>query len=115
MSRAVVSSTSQPIFPVRMQALTTSVVRGEKLYVRRCAKCHDPAAIAPSAMTFPRVVGGRPQSLEGFLEGHQSLRHPLAWDGAATADVIAYLISRVAGRPIGLQTYQASKEVREGS
>jgi len=103
-------SAGQPVFPTRMQQLATSVVRGERLYSRRCGQCHNPATVAPSVTTFPRVVGGRAESLEGFLARHQLVGQPLAWDGAAMADVIAYLMSHLAGRPVGLQTKRALQE-----
>ena len=103
-------SAGQPVFPTRMQQLATSVVRGERLYTRRCGQCHNPATVAPSVTTFPRVVGGRAESLEGFLARHQLVGQPLAWDGAAMADVIAYLMSHLAGRPVGLQTKRALQE-----
>jgi mono/diheme cytochrome c family protein len=108
-------SAGQPVFPVRMQALAASVVRGERAYARSCGQCHNPAAVAASVRTFPRVVKGRAESLEGFIERHQPLQPPLAWDGQATADIMAYLMSQVAGRPIGHHTYRASTEGKEGS
>jgi len=108
-------SAGQPVFPVRMQALTASVVRGEGLYARICGQCHKPAAAAASVRAFPRVVKGRAESLEGFIERHQSLGQQLSWDGQATADIMAYLMSQAAGRPIGHYTYRASTEGKEGS
>ena len=108
-------SDGQPVFPSRMQALAASVVRGERLYARTCVQCHNAKAVAPSITAFPRVVNGRAESLEGFFEHHHSLKRPLAWDGAAMADVIAYLMSRMAGHPVGLHQYHASKEAKEGS
>lgn len=108
-------SAGQPVFPARMQALAASVVRGERLYARRCGQCHKPAAAPISVTAFPRVVEGRAESLEWFIERHQPLQPPLAWDGQATADVIAYLMSQVAGRPVGHHTYQVSTEGKEGS
>ena len=108
-------SAGQPVFPTRMQALAGSVVRGERAYARSCSQCHNPFDLAPSATAFPRAEGGRPASLELFLEGHRPLQPSLAWDGQATADIIAYLMSLAAGRPIGHHTYQASTEGKEGS
>ena len=108
-------SAGQPVFPTRMQALAGSVVRGEQAYARSCSQCHNPFDLAPSATAFPRAEGGRPESLELFLEGHRPLQPPLAWDGQATADLIAYLMSQAAGRPIGHHTYRASTEGKEGS
>jgi mono/diheme cytochrome c family protein len=108
-------SAGQPVFPVRMQALATSVARGEQVYTRSCGHCHKSFDLAPSATTFPRTEGGRPASLELFLEGHRPLQPSLAWDGQATADIMAYLMSQAAGQPIGLHTYRASTEGKEGS
>ena len=103
-------SAGQPVFPTRMQQLATSVVRGERHYTRRCGRCHNAAAVAPSVTAFPRVVDGRAESLEGFLARHQLVGQPLAWDGAAMADVIAYLMSHLTGRPVGLQTTHTPQE-----
>ena len=108
-------SAGQPVFPVRMQALAGSVLRGKHLYASRCGHCHKSFDLAPSATAFPRAEGGRPASLELFLEGHRPLQPPLAWDGQATADIMAYLTSQAAGQPIGLHTYHASQEAKEGS
>jgi cytochrome c553 len=103
-------SIGQPVFPNRMRELAASVARGERLYAERCAHCHDEAAVAPSITRFPRVVDGRAESLESFLQGHQTVGQPLAWDDRAMAEIIAYLVSQIAGRPAGLETYQALKE-----
>jgi mono/diheme cytochrome c family protein len=108
-------SAGQPVFAARMQALAGSVLRGKHLYASRCGHCHKSFDLAPSATAFPRAEGQRPKSLEVFLEGHQPLQPSLAWDGQATADIIAYLMSLAAGRPIGHHTYQASTEEKEGS
>jgi mono/diheme cytochrome c family protein len=108
-------SAGQPVFPARMRELAASVVRGERLYARSCGHCHKSFDLAPSATAFPRAEGGHPKSLELFLEGHQPLQPSLAWDGQATADIMAYLMSQAAGRPIGHHTYQASTEGKEGS
>jgi mono/diheme cytochrome c family protein len=108
-------SAGQPVFAARMQALAGSVVRGERAYARSCSQCHNPFDLAPSATVFPRAEGGRAESLEGFIERHQPLQPPLAWDGQATADIMAYLMSQAAGRPIGHHTYRASTEAKEGS
>ena len=98
-----------------MQKLAASVGRGEGLYASRCGQCHQASTVPPSVTTFPRVVGGRAESLEGFLERHQSLGRRLTWGGPAMADLMAYLASQVAGRPVGLPTYHASQEAKEGS
>lgn len=108
-------SNGQPVFSARMEELAASVVRGERLYTSRCGQCHRASTVAPSVTAFPRVVRGRAESLEGFLERHQSLGRRLAWDGPAMADLMAYLASQVAGRPVGLPTYQASQEAKEGA
>jgi len=103
-------SAGQPVFPTRMQALAASVVRGEGLYARICGQCHKPAAAAALVRAFPHVVEGRAESLERFIERHHSLGQHLSWGGQATADLIAYLMSQVAGSPVGLQTKHATKE-----
>jgi mono/diheme cytochrome c family protein len=108
-------SAGQPVFPTRMHALAASVVRGERAYARSCGHCHKSFDLAPSATAFPRAEGGRPASLELFLEGHRPLQPSLAWDGQATADIMAYLMSQAAGRPIGHHTYRASIEAKEES
>jgi len=108
-------SDGQPIFPARMEQLAVSVGRGGRLYANRCGQCHHASTVAPSLTAFPRVVSGRVESLEGFLERHQSLGHSLTWDGPAIGDLMAYLASQMAGRPVGLPTYRASQEAREGS
>jgi len=108
-------SAGQPVFSTRIQTLAESVLRGERLYTARCGHCHQVGAVAPSITAFPRVGEGRAESLERFIERHQSLDQHLSWDGQATADVIAYLMSQVAGRPVGLEAHQASKEAKEGS
>jgi mono/diheme cytochrome c family protein len=81
----------QPVFAARLRALDESVARGRRLYARRCAACHAPAALAPILAGFPRLRGGRAESLEGFLEDHARPAPALAWDSPAMADVIAYL------------------------
>ncbi len=102
-------SAGQPVFPTRMQELAASVRRGERLYARRCSHCHDPVATAPSVTAFPRTLNGRPESIESFLERHRTSGQPLAWDEQAMADLIAYLMSHLAGRPVGLQPEHATK------
>jgi cytochrome c553 len=87
----------QPVFEGRLQALAESVARGERLYARRCESCHDPGAVAPAALLFPRAVNGQVESLERFLGHHR----PELADGQPSADVIAFLMSRLAGRPVG--------------
>ena len=91
----------QPVFDGRLQALAESVGRGEWLYARRCQSCHDPGAVAPAALRFPRAANGQVESLEGFLGRHRPERPSPGRDGQPTADVIAFLMSRLAGRPVG--------------
>ena len=91
----------QPVFEGRLRALAESVWRGERLYARGCEGCHDPGAVAPAALLFPRAVNGQVESLERFLGRHPRGLPPLGWDGQPTADIVAFLISRRDGRPIG--------------
>ncbi len=91
----------QPAFEARLRALAASVVRGRTLYARRCGSCHDAAAVAPAAFGFPRVVDRRAESLERFLEGHRPIGRPLGWDSPATADLITFLVSILAGPRVG--------------
>ncbi len=102
-------SAGQPVFPTRMQALAASVRCGERLYARRCDHCHKAVAVAPSVTAFPGPLNGRAESIESFLERHRPSGQPLAWDGQAMADLIAYLMSRLTGRPVGFQTEYATK------
>lgn len=95
-------SVGQPVFPDRMRALAASADRGSRVFARRCLRCHAAADIAPAATAFPRVVGGRVETLESFLEGHSASSQALPWDSPATADLVAYLVSWVKGLPIGL-------------
>jgi mono/diheme cytochrome c family protein len=107
-------SAGQPTFPARMRALAESVHRGERLFARRCVRCHEPADIAPTIGTFPRLSENGSVSAELFLERHLSLRR-LSWDGGPVADVIAYLMSNVVNRPIGYRLYDGSVHAKEGS
>ena len=91
----------QPVFEGRLRALDESIRRGEGLYARRCQSCHDPGAVAPAALRFPRAVNGRVESLERFLGRHRPDLPSLGRDAQPTADVIAFLMSRLAGRPVG--------------
>ncbi len=90
-------ATGQPVFETRLRALAASVARGRTLYAQRCRGCHDAQAAAPAALAFPRVVGNRHESLERFLEGHRPIGQRLRWDSPATADLIAFLVSMLAG------------------
>ena len=91
----------QPTFEGRLRALDESVGRGERLFARRCHSCHAPRAVARAALLFPRVAAGQVESLERFLGRHRSESSPLGWDGQPTADIIAFLMSTLAGQPIG--------------
>lgn len=103
-------SPGQPVFPGRLRALAASVGRGRGLYAVRCADCHDPAQVAPAIGRFPRMIGDRPRSLEDFIAGHRPRGVTLTWDGQATADLIAFLASQVAGRPLAPLMRHAGKE-----
>ena len=92
---------SRPVFEGRLRALAESVGRGERLYARRCRSCHAPGAVAPAALLFPRAVNGQAESLEGFLGRHRRDFPPLEQDSRSAVDVIAFLMSRLVGRPIG--------------
>ncbi len=83
-------SAGQPVFPQRLQALVASVKRGRALFARRCDACHRAGEAARALTAFPRVVDGRVESLEEFVERHRG-EGPPAWDSQATADLIAYL------------------------
>jgi hypothetical protein len=92
---------SEPMFEGRLGTLAESVGRGERLFARRCRSCHTPAAVARAAFHFPRAVAGRLESLERFLGRHRSEVSPLGWDDQPTADIIAFLMSRLVGQPVG--------------
>ena len=83
-------SAGQAVFPQRLQALAASVERGRTLYARRCHACHRAGDVVGTLAGFPRVVGGRIESLEEYVELHSG-EPLLAWNGQATADLIAYL------------------------
>jgi cytochrome c553 len=91
----------QPAFAGRLRGLAESVGRGERLFARRCHSCHAPPAVARAALLFPRTAGGQLESLERFLGRHRSERSSLGWDGQPTADIIAFLMSTLAGQPLG--------------
>jgi hypothetical protein len=91
----------QPAFETRLRALDESVGRGERLVGRRCRSCHGLEAITRAALAVPRTVDGQVESLERFLGRHRPERPPLAWDSQPTADIIAFLMSRRAGQPVG--------------
>lgn len=91
----------QPAFEGRLRALDESVGRGERLFACRCHSCHAPRAVARAALFFPRTAVGQVESLERFLGRHRSERSPLGWDGQPAADIIAFLMSTLAGQPVG--------------
>jgi cytochrome c553 len=91
----------EPVFESRIRALDESVGRGARLFARRCRTCHDPRAVTGVALLFPRTVDGRVESLEEFLGRHRPELPPLGWEGQSTADIIAFLMSRLAGQPVG--------------
>ena len=91
----------QPVFEGRLRALAESIGRGERLYARQCSSCHDDGGVAPAALLFPRAVNGQVASLEGFLGRHRPDLPSLGWDAQPTADIIAFLMSKLAGRQMG--------------
>jgi mono/diheme cytochrome c family protein len=88
----------RPVFEARMEALAESVARGERHYATRCARCHTLGAVAAAAGDLPRQIRVRAVPTEAFLERHGAGRPGVAWDSAAVADVMAYLVGRRAGR-----------------
>ncbi len=103
-------SPGQAVFPERLRLLEASVTRGASLFGARCGDCHRPAEVAPAVGMFPRMSQGRPQSLETFLVCHRSTGRPLDWEGQEVADIAAYLVSHLAGRPVGARMEHAQKE-----
>ena len=91
----------QPAFEDRLRALDESVGRGEQLFAGRCLSCHAPRAVAGATLLFLRTADGQVESLEGFLGRHRPERPPLGWDGQPTADIIAFLMSWLAGQLVG--------------
>jgi cytochrome c553 len=106
-------SVGQPVFPERIRRLEASVRRGASGFGTRCVVCHQSAAIASTARMFPRMSGGRPQSLETFLVSHRASDRPLDWAGQEMADLVAYLMSQAADRPRGTGTAQAEPASKE--
>src|SRR5207244_5512595 len=90
----------QPVFEGRLRALAESVARGERLYARWCRSCHDAGAVTPAALLFPAAGNGQVESLERFLGRHRPELPRLGSDGQPSTDVIAFLMSRLAGRPV---------------
>jgi mono/diheme cytochrome c family protein len=99
-------SPGQAVFPERIRQLDASVGRGASVFTSRCDSCHRSAEIAPAVLAFPRAS----QPLETFLAGHRPSSRPLDWAGQEVADVVAYLVSHLAGRPVGGRTEQARTE-----
>lgn len=93
-------SFGQPIFEGRMRQLKQSVKRGEATFALRCHRCHVARVVAPATSQFPRLIGNEPVPLESFLESHQPDVPALTWDGQDMADLVAYLMSRLAGQPL---------------
>jgi mono/diheme cytochrome c family protein len=83
-------SAGQAVFSQRLGALAASVERGRALYARRCHACHRVGDVARTLAAYPRVVGGRIESLEEYVELHGG-EPLLAWNSQATTDLIAYL------------------------
>lgn len=95
----------QPVFPRRLEALARSVARGRAVWATRCTGCHVESAVATAAADwFPRRRAGRAQSVEAFLEHHAGL----GWDSRETADLLAYLASRLHA----IETSEPPQEVR---
>lgn len=105
-------SPGQPVFPERIRQLESSVQRGRRLFGRRCAACHRVGVVAAALRSFPRLRDGHADSAESFLASHRARAKPLAWNGQAVADLVAYLTSTRAGQPVGLSPAVAAKENR---
>lgn len=103
-------SAGQPVFPERMARLAASVTRGERVYARRCESCHRVPEVAVRVLAFPRLREGRPEPVESFLEDHRPLTPRLRWDGQEVADLMAALMARIAGRPLGDPAIAGRKE-----
>lgn len=91
----------QPVFAERIAALAASVQRGDRLFGPQCGPCHRPAEVAARLRGFPRLRVGRAESVESFLETHHPTGPPLRWESQAAADLLAALVARLAGRPLG--------------
>jgi len=103
-------SPGQPVFPERIRQLEASAKRGAAVFSARCGSCHQAAAAASAAWMFPRTSRGEPQSLETFLVSHRPSGRPLDWAGREMADVVAHLVSHLAGRPVATRMEQVRKE-----
>jgi hypothetical protein len=75
---------------VEYRALAASVERGRALWAQRCDACHRADNVPRTLIAYPRVVRGRLESLEEFVERHGAEAR-LTWNSQATTDLIAYL------------------------
>jgi hypothetical protein len=80
-----------------MRALDASVERGRTRYRRHCVTCHDAAAVVPGAGGFLRTTG---EPAELYVERHRPADPPIAWDGLAMADLLAYLLAHRRGEAV---------------
>jgi cytochrome c553 len=80
-----------------MAALAVSVERGRHGFEVSCRSCHQLEGTAARILAFPRVTGERAESLEEFLEQHVAGAQTLIWDSAPMADLVAFLMSNLAG------------------
>lgn len=103
-------SVGQPVFPKRMARLAVSVTRGQRVYARRCESCHRVSEVAGRVLAFPRLREGQTESVESFLEDHHPRVPRLQWDGPEVADLMAALMARIAGRPLGDPAVAGRKE-----
>lgn len=102
-------SPDQPVFPERVNALSTSVSRGQMLFATRCAACHDAKPVASALLAFPRMRAHEPESFEGFIEYHSGPNAPIFWNSAESADLVAFLMRGLSGQPLRLKS-PCSKE-----
>jgi cytochrome c553 len=93
-------SVGQPIFEGRLRQLNQSVKRGEATFADRCRHCHAAQGVSPLIRKFPQIKGREAVPLESFLETHQPTVRALTWDGQDMADLVAYLMSQLAGQPL---------------
>jgi cytochrome c553 len=91
----------EPRFPRRLAALRASVARGAQGFAGRCGRCHAPVSVAPVAVRWWKLVRAGRGPAEVFLASHAPGPPPFTWDGAAMADLLAYLMMLEAGRPFG--------------
>ena len=92
----------QPVFEGRLRALAESVKGGERFYARWCRSCHETGTFAPAALLFPTFRNGQVESLERFLGRHRPEISRLRHGGQSTTDVIAFVMSRLTGRPVSV-------------